>query len=147
MTKIDTFEGNSAVTFSDIPAKTGFEASVLSAVAKAGINIDMISQTPPKSDRMSFGFSFSDDDIPSLLKVLSKITAESSVTPFVSSGNVKIRILSDEMSDQAGFAAKVFGLIDEVQGEILMVSTGNDEICLLVPESCCDDVASALEKL
>ncbi len=147
MTEINTFDGYSAVTFSDIPANIGFETAVLKAVAQAGINIDMISQTPPRSDRVSFGFSFSDDDIPNLLKIMGKITPESGVTPFVTSGNVKIRILSDEMCDQAGFAAKVFGLIDSVSAEVLMISTGNDEICMLVPESCCEDIQQALNEL
>ncbi len=147
MTEIKTYEGYSAVTFADIPAKTGFKSDVLKAVAQSGINIDMISQTPPRSDRVSFGFSFSDEDIPSLLKIMARFTTESNITPFVTSGNVKFRILSDEMCDQAGFAAKVFELIDSVSAEILMVSTGNDEICLLVPESCCEDICSALKAL
>ncbi|MCH5323608.1 MAG: ACT domain-containing protein [Eubacterium sp.] len=147
MTEINTFEGYSAVTFTEIPANVGFESAVLKAVAEAGINIDMISQTPPKSDRVSFGFSFSDDDIPALLKIMSKITSDKNVTPFVTSGNVKIRILSDEMCDQAGFAAKVFELIDSVSAEVLMVSTGNDEICLLVPESGSDNISEVLKNL
>ena len=92
MTSISAYEEISVVTFSDVPAGNGFMPKVLDAVASAGINVDMISQTPPKSDRFSFGFSFSDDDIPSLLKLMGKITSVHNITPFVNSGNVKLII-------------------------------------------------------
>ena len=106
MTDIKVYENISIVTFSDVPSRKRFVSTTLSAVAESGINVDMISQTPPKSDMFSFGFTFSDDDIPTLLTVLPRITAVHGITPCVNSGNVKIVIKSEEMVDQAGFAAK-----------------------------------------
>ena len=75
MTDIKVYENISIVTFSDVPSRKRFVSTTLSAVAESGINVDMISQTPPKSDMFSFGFTFSDDDIPTLLTVLPRITA------------------------------------------------------------------------
>lgn len=96
MTDIKVYENVSIVTFSDVPSRKRFVSTTLTAVAESGINIDMISQTPPKSDMFSFGFTFSDDDIPTLLTVLPKITAVHGITPCVNSGNVKIVIKSEE---------------------------------------------------
>ncbi len=146
MTSISAYEEISVVTFSDVPAGNGFMPKVLDAVASAGINVDMISQTPPKSDRFSFGFSFSDDDIPSLLKVMGKITSVHNITPFVNSGNVKLIIKNSDMESQAGFAAKVFDIAEKVGAGILLVTTGVDEISLLIPNSYADELSEALKK-
>ena len=59
MTDIKVYENISIVTFSDVPSRKRFVSTTLSAVAESGINVDMISQTPPKSDMFSFGFTFS----------------------------------------------------------------------------------------
>lgn len=147
MTGITNYESVSVVTFSDVPAGIGFVPEVLHAVAAAGINVDMISQTPPKSDRFSFGFSFSDDDIPSLLKVMSRITGVHSITPFVNSGNVKLVVKSSAMENQAGFAAKVFDAVEKIGAGVLLVTTGVDEISLLVQESYADELSAELQKL
>ena len=49
MTDIKVYENISIVTFSDVPSRKRFVSTTLSAVAESGINVDMISQTPPKS--------------------------------------------------------------------------------------------------
>lgn len=147
MTGITSYEAISVVTFSDIPAGTDFVSEVLGAVAAAGINVDMISQTPPKSDRFSFGFSFSDSDIPTLLTVMGKITAKHNITPFVNSGNVKLVIKNPTMINQAGFAAKVFEIIEKLGAVVLLVTTSVDEISLLVTEIYADELAAEFVKL
>ncbi len=146
MTDITTYAGVSVVTFSDVPSGKKIVSGTLTAVADSGINVDMISQTPPKSERFSFGFSFADDDIPKLLTVMSKITAANAITPFVNSGNVKIVIKSAEMVSQAGFAAKVFKACETVGADVLLVTTGVDEISLLVSESSSETLVAELKK-
>ncbi|MBQ2799380.1 MAG: ACT domain-containing protein [Ruminiclostridium sp.] len=147
MTQITCYESVSAVTFSDIKAGNSFISEVLHAVAEAGINIDMISSTPPKSERFSFAFSFSDDDIPSLLTVMSKITAVHNITPFVNSGNVKLVIKNKEMEIHAGFAARVLEITEKVGADVLLITTSADEISLLVPESYADELTEGFKTL
>lgn len=145
MTQITRYENISAVTFSDVKAGNTFISEVLHAVAEAGINIDMISSTPPKSDRFSFAFSFGDDDIPSLLTVMSKITAVHSVTPFVNSGNVKLVIKNKEMEIHAGFAARVLEITEKIGADVLLITTSADEISLLVSDSFADELSGAFK--
>jgi len=147
MTQITRYENISAVTFSDVKAGNTFISEVLHAVAEAGINIDMISSTPPKSDRFSFAFSFADDDIPSLLTVMSKITAVHSVTPFVNSGNVKLVIKNKEMEIHAGFAARVLEITEKIGADVILITTSADEISLLVPDSFADELSGAFKNL
>lgn len=147
MATIEVIENISIVTFSNAGFQNGFFTEVLTAVADAGINIDMISQTTPCSDKFSFGFSFSDDDMVSLLTVMNKIAAKHNSVPLVNHGNVKVVIKSNEMVSEAGFAAKVFKAADETNAVVLLVTTGVDEISILITPSSKTDLVKALEKI
>ena len=102
MTDIKVYENISIVTFSDVPSRKRFVSTTLSAVAESGINVDMISQTPPKSDMFSFGFTFSDDDIPTLLTVLPRITAVHGITPVSYTHLEKLRQVGQSHSGSIG---------------------------------------------
>ncbi len=147
MKDIQIFESVSVVTFSDIKSGTSFMSDVLSVVAEADINIDMISRTPPKSEMFSFGFSFSDNDFASLLTAMSKITTVHNITPFVNSGNIKIVIKSEEMIEHGGFAAKVFSITETMQSQVLLVTTGIDEISLLVSPADAEELCTKLKEI
>ena len=95
----------------------------------------------------SFGFTFSDDDIPTLLTVLPKITAVHGITPCVNSGNVKIVIKSEEMVDQAGFAAKVFEACENICADVMLITTSVDEISLLVGDSFATTLPEEIRKI
>lgn len=145
MTEINLVEEISLVDFSDVPADKGIMSKVLNAVAAAGISVDMIGQTPPKSDRFSFGFSFAEEYVAKLLTVMRDITAKYGITPYVNSGNVKVVIKNPEMADCAGFAAKVFAVAEEISAPILLVTTGIDEISLLMPDGYSEELALRLK--
>lgn len=146
MTEIKTFDGISIVTFSNIKGGCEFFCDVLKLVAVAGINVDMISQIPPTSDRISFGFTFSDEEIAKLLVVINNISAKHKITPLVNSGNVKIVIKAKAMENQAGFAAKVFAVLNEIGAAPLLVTTGIDEISLLVNDGYANEIVYKLEQ-
>lgn len=132
---ITVTENVSAVTFNNVPLYKTIMEDTLAAVAAADINIDMISMTAPTSERFGFGFTVSDDDLPRLLAVLKELKAKTNLTPMINSTNRKIVIKTSDMTDQAGFAAKVFKLLNEIDAMILLITTGVDEISVLIRES------------
>lgn len=132
---ITVTENVSAVTFNNVPLYKTIMEDTLAAVAAADINIDMISMTAPTSERFGFGFTVSDDDMPRLLAVLKELKAKTNLTPMINSTNRKIVIKTSDMTDQAGFAAKVFKLLNEIDAMILLITTGVDEISVLIRES------------
>lgn len=147
MAIITVLEDISVVTFKSVSAEKPVLNKVLEKTAKAGINIDMISLSALTSDKLSFGFTFSDSDLTGLLGVIKDIRAEFDITPLVSSGNCKILIKTDEMREQAGFAAKVFTKLAQVKTEILLVTTSDDEISLLIRASDLTDAVEVLESV
>ena len=58
---ISVTESVSAVSFNNVPLYKTIMEDTLTAVANAGINIDMISMTTPTSEIFSFGFTVDDD--------------------------------------------------------------------------------------
>ncbi len=144
---ITVTENVSAVTFNNVPLYKTIMEDTLTAVAEAGINIDMISMTAPTSERFGFGFTLDDDDMPKLLGVVKKLKEKHDITPMINSSNRKIVIKTGEMEAQAGFAAKVFNLLNKIDAMILLITTGVDEISVLIRESDGEAAEAGLREL
>ena len=144
---ITVTENVSAVTFNNVPLYKTIMEDTLTAVAEAGINIDMISMTAPTSERFGFGFTLNDDDMPKLLTVVKRLKEKHDITPMINSSNRKIVIKTGEMEAQAGFAAKVFNLLNKIDAMILLITTGVDEISVLIRESDGEAAEAGLREL
>ena len=144
---ITVTENVSAVTFNNVPLYKTIMEDTLTAVAEAGINIDMISMTAPTSERFGFGFTLDDDDMPKLLTVVKRLKETHDITPMINSSNRKIVIKTGEMEAQAGFAAKVFNLLNKIDAMILLITTGVDEISVLIRESDGEAAEAGLREL
>ena len=144
---ITVTENVSAVTFNNVPLYKTIMEDTLTAVAEAGINIDMISMTAPTSERFGFGFTLYDDDMPKLLTVVKRLKEKHDITPMINSSNRKIVIKTGEMEAQAGFAAKVFNLLNKIDAMILLITTGVDEISVLIRESDGEAAEAGLREL
>ena len=144
---ITVTENVSAVTFNNVPLYKTIMEDTLTAVAEAGINIDMISMTAPTSERFGFGFTLDDDDMPKLLTVVKRLKENHDITPMINSSNRKIVIKTGEMEAQAGFAAKVFNLLNKIDAMILLITTGVDEISVLIRESDGEAAEAGLREL
>lgn len=144
---ITVTENVSAVTFNNVPLYKTIMEDTLTAVAEADINIDMISMTAPTSERFGFGFTLDDDDMPKLLGVVKTLKDKHDITPMINSGNRKIVIKTGEMEAQAGFAAKVFNLLNKLDAMILLITTGVDEISVLIRESDGEAAEAGLREL
>lgn len=144
---ITVTENVSAVTFNNVPLYKTIMEDTLTAVAEAGINIDMISMTAPTSERFGFGFTLDDDDMPKLLTVVKRLKEKHDITPMINSSNRKIVIKTGEMEAQTGFAAKVFNLLNKIDAMILLITTGVDEISVLIRESDGEAAEAGLREL
>lgn len=144
---ITVTENVSAVTFNNVPLYKTIMEDTLTAVAEVGINIDMISMTAPTSERFGFGFTLDDDDMPKLLTVVKRLKEKHDITPMINSSNRKIVIKTGEMEAQAGFAAKVFNLLNKIDAMILLITTGVDEISVLIRESDGEAAEAGLREL
>ncbi|MCH5203539.1 MAG: aspartate kinase [Oscillospiraceae bacterium] len=144
--KLEVTENVSAVSFYNVPLDRTIMEDTLKIVANAGINVDMISMTAPTSEIFSFGFTVNDDEIPKLLGVVKELREKDCVSPMINSGNRKIVIKTGEMTNNIGYAAKVFEILNKLSAMILMITTGIDEISVLIRNADADAVCAAFEK-
>lgn len=143
---IEVTENVSAVSFNNVPLNKTIMEDTLKAVADNGINVDMISMTAPISEIFSFGFTVNDNDMPKLLKMNKQLKEVSGVAPMINSSNRKIVIKTGQMTETIGFAARVFRILNSLEAMILMITTGVDEISMLIRDADADSVVSAFEK-
>ena len=144
--KINVTENVSAVSFNNVPLNKTIMEDTLKIVAAAGVNVDMISMTAPTQEIFSFGFTVDDEDMPKLLGTVGSLKAKGVVSPMINSGNRKIVIKTGEMTETIGFAARVFEILNRLEAMILMITTGEDEISVLIRDADADAVVSAFEK-
>ncbi|MDR2558180.1 MAG: aspartate kinase [Oscillospiraceae bacterium] len=146
-TQVITTPGVSIVTFNNVAIshQNTFICEVFENSAEAGINIDMISQAPAASEKISFGFTFSDEDMPKLISIINRISRN--LTPMINVGNIKVTIKSDEMVGNTGFASRVMTVLRDMDCLPLLVTTGLDEISLLVYESESTDLEKKLKEV
>ncbi len=147
MTDITTNEGISIITFGNIPFdnESEFICKVFSAAAREQVNIDMISKTPVSAERTSIGFTFSDEDMPKMLKAAKEINADR--PPMINSGNVKFVIKSAEMITGIGFAENVFRALAAAKANPILITTALDEISVVVRESDSTDFETELHRI
>ena len=147
MTDITTNEGVSIITFGNIPfdSESEFICKVFSAAAREKINIDMISKTPVSAESTSIGFTFSDEDMPRMLKAAKEINADR--PPMINSGNVKFIIKSAEMITGVGFAESVFRALAAAKANPILITTALDEISVVVRESDSTDFETELHRI
>ncbi|MCH5206821.1 MAG: aspartate kinase [Oscillospiraceae bacterium] len=144
--KLEVSENVSAVSFNNVPLNKTIMEDTLRIVAGAGINVDMISMTAPTSEIFSFGFTMSDDDMPKLVGLVKKLKEMGGVSPMINGSNRKIVIKTGEMTETIGFAARVFEILNRLDAMILMITTGVDEISVLIRDADADAVVDAFEK-
>lgn len=144
--KIEVTEGVSAVSFYNVPLNKTIMEDTLKIVAKAGINVDMISMTAPTSEIFSFGFTISDDDMPKLMSSVKELREKGCGSPMINGGNRKIVIETGEMTNTIGFAARVYEILNRLEAMILMITTGEDEIDVLIRDADADAVVKAFKE-
>ena len=123
------------VTLSALPCDSKAIANVLTAMLNAEVNVDMISQTAPQGGTIRLSFSLSDSALSSALAVLGKIRGENpEVKPEILPGNCKVALYDANMVNTPGVAAKVFTLLAEAGIQVILVTTSEVDISLLVSE-------------
>lgn len=147
---ITVVEDVTLVSLNDSPADIGIISRIFNAISKAGIDVDMISQTPPHSNRPHLSFTVNGEDFGKILEISKKIReVNPDLKLSVSTGNCKISIFGEKMRNCPGIATKVFAAAAEAKTDIIMITTSEVDISLLVPkgdlETTIDSITKAFE--
>ena len=121
------------VVLDEAPADLCFVASAFEALSVGKINIDMISQSPPKGSSSGLAFTLSDSDLGAALAAIAKLREIfPKIKISVSSGNTKLLISGDDMKNNYGIAAEVFNAVAATHADVRMITTSEIDISLLI---------------
>ena len=147
VSKISVSDDIALVTFKRIGADLKFISAVFGDFAEQGINIDMISQSAPTGDRVDISFTISGDDLVKVLALVNKYKADyPDVKPLVSNGNSKVQLFGEEMREMEGVAGKAIAAAAAADAHVLMITTSEVDISLLLSAYNLDQTISLLEQ-
>ncbi|MBQ8935705.1 MAG: ACT domain-containing protein [Oscillospiraceae bacterium] len=133
ITKIAYASDITLITLSSLPCDSRAVAAVLTALSDHGVNVDMISQTAPQGGTIRLSFTISDQSLADALAVLAKLRQENpAISPEILPGNSKLAFYDENMVHTPGVAAKVFSLLSEADIQIMLVTTSEVDISILV---------------
>ncbi len=132
ITKISYANDVTLITLSSLPSVKAV-SHVLTAFAQHNINVDMISQTAPQGGSVRLSFTVSDRDLGDVLTILGQLSGKhQTLSPEILPGNSKIAFYDPDMVNTPGVAAKVFSLLSEANIQIMLITTSDVDISILV---------------
>lgn len=133
ITKITYASDVTLITLSSLPCDSRAVAAVLTALADNSINVDMISQTAPQGGTIRLSFTIADSTLADALAVLANLRKENpAISPEILPGNCKLAFYDENMVQTPGVAAKVFSQLSQAGIQIMLITTSEVDISILV---------------
>jgi aspartate kinase len=135
------------VTLTGLPDRPGVAGRVLTAMAEAGVNVDMIIQNEPESEGHGADMSFTVPraDLMVASEKLEQIKQELGFGKVITDPTMgQVSLVGAGMKSHPGVAAKAFTVIGEAGINIEMISTSPIKISCVVSQ---DDVEKAVVQL
>src|SRR5690606_16742253 len=123
----------------------GILAKVFTALADAGVNVDIIVQSGVQQGKADFSFTVAKQDAETAIQVIDKIRAEVPYDNATSeTGLVKVSIVGAGMVSNPGVAAQMFDVISQQGVSIKMVSTSEIKVSCVIDDAKLQEIMVAL---
>ena len=142
VSKISSEQNIMLTTFPGAQYSAQSLAEHLDVFAKAGIVVDMICQSAPRGSAVDFSFTTSYDNFAAVMKAL----PAAANPPLVSGGYSKINLFGEEMVTSCGVAARALAALAGAGIEIVLITTSDLDISLLIRQQDEDTALDALHK-
>lgn len=135
VTAITCTRDEARITLSDVPKNVGV-AAVFALLAEHNINVDMIVQNIGKSsNNIDITFTSSKGDMPKVITILEKHKQQLQFSALDTDANVaKVSAIGVGMLSHAGVAREVFKVLAEKSIDIIVISTSEIKISVLIAE-------------
>lgn len=123
------------VTLGSVPDVPGMAAKVFGPLSENGILVDMIVQNTSRDGFTDMTFTISRKDLKKTLEIMQTVAKQIGATHVLHDENVaKISAVGVGMRNHSGVAARVFAALTEEGINILMISTSEIKITILIQE-------------
>jgi len=131
----------------DVPDKPGVASLIFSALARAGVNVDMVIQSAMREERNDIAFTICSDDLPLALPVVEKLVKEIGASGMSHGDNVaKVSIVGAGMQSNPGVAAAMFEALSAENINIQMISTSEIKVSCIIDEDKIETAVKALHR-
>ena len=122
------------ISVQDVEFKGNSLARYLQIFADTGVVVDMISQSAPHGTTIDFSFTASSSDLPLVMKAISaaNLDKDAKASPLISVGYSKLNLFGEEMVTSCGVAARALNALAMADIEVLLITTSDLDISLLV---------------
>jgi aspartate kinase len=135
------------ITVLGVPDRPGVAYHILGPVAEANIEVDMIIQNQSVDGKTDFTFTVSRNDYQRAVDVLNGTQAELGAASITGDAKVsKISVVGVGMRSHVGVASQMFRTLSEEGINILMISTSEIKISVLIDEKYMELAVRALHK-
>ena len=136
------------VTLLGVPDRPGVAAAVFSRVAARNVAMDMIVQNVGENGLAEISFTVFRDDLPTTLKAVEEATREVGAAGYNYDDNVsKVSVVGLGMATQPGVAQRMFQVLAEKGINILMISTSEIKISVLVDRDAAVDALRTVHEV
>lgn len=147
VSKISVTEDVCLISFNNIPRDLSVTSQIMTEFAVQDINIDMISQSAPIGESANVSFTVQSEDLVRALAIIQRFREQQpSVRPIVSSGNCKVQLYGEEMRSMPGVAARAFSVVSSITNEIMLITTSEVDISILIAQHELSSVLDALKQ-
>ncbi|MCL1817058.1 MAG: aspartate kinase [Clostridiales bacterium] len=123
------------VTLYAIPDTPGIAAHIFGALAKEGVNVDMIIQSGNRQDKQDLSFTCGRDERDKVEHVLKGLVKDlGAMCHGLADNKAKISIVGAGMITHPGVAARMFKTLAEIDCNIDMISTSEIKISCVIDE-------------
>ena len=135
------------ITVLGVPDKPGVAYHILGPVAEANIEVDMIIQNQSVEGKTDFTFTVTRGEYAKALAVLESHRAELGAASVIGDAKVsKVSVVGVGMRSHVGVASQMFRTLSEEGINILMISTSEIKISVLIDEKYMELAVRALHK-
>jgi aspartate kinase len=135
------------ITVLGVPDKPGVAYHILGPIADANIEVDMIIQNQSVEGKTDFTFTVSRGEYNKAMAVLEGVKEEVSAITLVGDAKVsKVSVVGVGMRSHVGVASQMFRTLSEEGINILMISTSEIKISVLIDEKYMELAVRALHK-
>ncbi|MBL8023108.1 MAG: aspartate kinase [Elusimicrobia bacterium] len=124
------------ITLRNIPDRPGVAARVFGPLAEEGVNVDMIIQSAPESNRNDISFTVGRGDTKKAMKIMNEVAGLLKAEEVVLDDKMaKVSIVGVGMRSHPGVAATLFRALADGGVNIDMISTSEIKVACMVREN------------
>lgn len=141
-----TFDKNQVkLSLIDVPDRPGVAAKMFGALAKGGVNVDMIIQSAARDKANDISFTISRSELKKAVSILGKVEKDLRAKDIIYDDKVaKISIIGVGMRSHPGVAARMFEALSDNGINIEMISTSEIKVSCIIRSSELQKAAQAL---